>query len=445
MNLKFLKLLSGLLLAFCLVAFVSAGAGTANGTDSIVESTPEVVPVTDLYAASEGVADNTTENTTGIGPAVTDEVNFIPIEEDSATDNITEEESEEELSLLSEPESETTEIVIEESDFNWEGEVSLTKGPDFKYSPTNNSAASYDVNATSDLAALLAAGDIGGFDVYTDDKWYSSGGTFWLEGIGDVNSSSDGHYYWSIYVNGESVEYGLSGNILKDGDLLQFAYGYSDWYTVFPTPTNFDNIANITVNIEDYSGMAMLIPSKSLMEDTPYTTQISVANITDASGLSTFLTWNPDVIDILNVTVNSSVFSGSAIYLNLTEGYAEVALTNTDGITATAPAPVFDVEFRSKKGLHQETILLGTGTQYSDRSFINHTLPCEDGIFRIERVKGDFNANGFADIGDVSRVAYMVAGKAPADMEADFNENGRIDVGDAALIAWFFIGKTGYL
>ena len=242
MDLKILKLLSGLLLAFCLVTFVSAGAGTANGTDSIVESTPEVVPVTDIYEVSEETIENITEK----NPAVTDEVNLIPIGDDSATD----EESEEKLSLLSEPEPETTEIVIEESDFNWEGEVVLTKGPDFKYSPTTNLTAEYDVNATSDLAALLKASEKGGFDFYTDDSDYPEHGTFWLAGIDGINNAADWSYYWSVYINGNATESGLSGNILNDGDLLQFCYGYSSWTEgIFPSPTSFTNIVNITVNI----------------------------------------------------------------------------------------------------------------------------------------------------------------------------------------------------
>jgi PKD repeat protein len=59
--------------------------------------------------------------------------------------------------------------------------------------------------------------------------------------------------------------------------------------------------------------------------------------------------------------------------------------------------------------------------------------------------KGDFNGNGFVDIGDVSKVAYMVAGLTPVDMAADFNDNGRVDTGDAAIIAWYFVGKISDL
>lgn len=54
---------------------------------------------------------------------------------------------------------------------------------------------------------------------------------------------------------------------------------------------------------------------------------------------------------------------------------------------------------------------------------------------------GDLNNNGIIDIGDVSRVAYMVAGKIPENLEADFNGNGVVDIGDASKIAYYFIGN----
>ena len=57
-------------------------------------------------------------------------------------------------------------------------------------------------------------------------------------------------------------------------------------------------------------------------------------------------------------------------------------------------------------------------------------------------VKGDFNGNDVVDVGDVSRVAYMVVGKAAADPAADFNGNGAVDIGDAAKIAYYFVGKV---
>jgi len=63
------------------------------------------------------------------------------------------------------------------------------------------------------------------------------------------------------------------------------------------------------------------------------------------------------------------------------------------------------------------------------------------GYITVTRVKGDFGGDGIVDIGDVSRVAHMVVGKAPTDPAADFNENGAVDIGDAAKIAYYYVGK----
>ena len=63
------------------------------------------------------------------------------------------------------------------------------------------------------------------------------------------------------------------------------------------------------------------------------------------------------------------------------------------------------------------------------------------GYITVTRVKGDFNGDGAVDIGDVSKVAYMVVGKEATDPGADFNENGKVDIGDAAKIAYYFVGK----
>ncbi|UUX92711.1 outer membrane protein assembly factor BamB family protein [Methanoplanus endosymbiosus] len=135
-------------------------------------------------------------------------------------------------------------------DFSWSGDVTLEEGPDFKYSPTNNPSADYNVNAASDLAALKKASEKGGFEYYTDDSSYPSYNTFELTGIGGINQTDDLSYCWSEYINGERISEGLAGNILRDGDLLQFAYGFCDsGKGIYPAPDNSDNSVNITVSV----------------------------------------------------------------------------------------------------------------------------------------------------------------------------------------------------
>ena len=60
-------------------------------------------------------------------------------------------------------------------------------------------------------------------------------------------------------------------------------------------------------------------------------------------------------------------------------------------------------------------------------------------------IKGDFNHNGYVDIGDVVFVAHMVIGKVKPDLATDFNNNGRVDIGDLAKIAYYLLGKISEL
>jgi PKD repeat protein len=59
--------------------------------------------------------------------------------------------------------------------------------------------------------------------------------------------------------------------------------------------------------------------------------------------------------------------------------------------------------------------------------------------------KGDFNHNGVVDIGDASKVAYMLVKIVPEDPGADFNFNGFVDIGDVSKIAYYIAGKTAGL
>jgi hypothetical protein len=60
-------------------------------------------------------------------------------------------------------------------------------------------------------------------------------------------------------------------------------------------------------------------------------------------------------------------------------------------------------------------------------------------------VRGDFNENGYVDIGDVARVAHMAVGLVDKDLRADFNCDGNVDTADAARIAWYYVGKIQQL
>jgi len=173
-------------------------------------------------------------------------------------------------------------------------------------------------------------------------------------------------------------------------------------------------------------------------------------------------------------------FMGAGNYtvsLNATNDGGSDTMTRTDYITVTEPipAPVANFSANVTEGLLPRTIQFTDTSTGSPTSWYwdfgdinnstlqnpvhvytragNHTVSLKasnaGGMnttvkyrYIIIYPKGDFNHNWEVDIGDVALVAYMVVGRAPAQIpDADFNNNGMVDIGDAAKIAWFVVGK----
>ena len=114
-------------------------------------------------------------------------------------------------------------------------------------------------------------------------------------------------------------------------------------------------------------------------------------------------------------------------------------------ISASVETPVIDIAFNITGGSGSSTSLDLQNVDFSDADFKPYTpAVVADGMITVG-IKDDFNNNGRVDIGDVAKVAFMVAGKVPEDLNADFNENGRVDIGDAAKIAFYLAGKVSEL
>lgn len=85
-------------------------------------------------------------------------------------------------------------------------------------------------------------------------------------------------------------------------------------------------------------------------------------------------------------------------------------------------------------------------------SFLIHGYPADETVlfksgegFRIpitqSALKGDLNANGRVDIGDVAKVAYMAIGLIEEEFRGDFSYDGTVKAADAARIAYYYVGK----
>jgi subtilisin family serine protease len=220
-------------------------------------------------------------------------------------------------------------------------------------------------------------------------------------------------------------------------------------YSVSLTVRNSDGTDNITktdyINVTGKNAEIpyLKMPAGNIEPSGSGLFKIAAGNITDAVSLSFEIVYDPSVISVENIILNSTV-PDAELTVNITEGRAAALLELTTPFTSENKTELFCINISAAGEFGSNTTLQCLNAAYKDNLSNTHNITSADGIISI-RVKGDFNGNGFVDIGDVSKVAYMVAGKIPEDMTADFNGDDRVDIGDASKIAWYFIGKIAEL
>ena len=173
------------------------------------------------------------------------------------------------------------------------------------------------------------------------------------------------------------------------------------------------------------------------------TIPISVTNITHGEGIGYTVTFNTFYTAITRVAVNTSVAEGTDLTyeINNQTGTLEVAMARTNGTyTAGAvPLQILDITIRAENAVGESQI--GIRDAEWSRDFIDIPFGrMEAGLLNIH-LRADFNRNGWIDIGDVAKVAWMAAGLVGEDLEADFDCDGHVTGADAAKIAYFYVGK----
>jgi len=187
----------------------------------------------------------------------------------------------------------------------------------------------------------------------------------------------------------------------------------------------------------------IILPAASLYQNTATQLPVQVMNITNGTGISFDLAYDPAVIRVNEITLNQSYASGSNLVINQTDGRIRLALTRTDGINIGSPVPVFILNITSTGAVGLSTPLTLTNAMWGDGTFNYRTFNTMNGSALVYRYRGDLNGNTEVDIGDTAKTAYMVVKKTPDLIpDADFNNNGKIDVGDASKIAWYLVGKV---
>ena len=206
------------------------------------------------------------------------------------------------------------------------------------------------------------------------------------------------------------------------------------------------NTTTATIDLVSTWIESLSIGSASAPVNSIVTIPVSVTNVTNISGISFDLFYNSSIVAVSSIRASEN-FIGSSITQNIdnANGTTSIVLTNSNLISASAETPVIDIAFNVTGGSGSSTSLDLQNVKFSDVNSNPYTPAVVlDGMITVG-IKGDFNNNGRVDIGDVAKVAFMVAGKVPEDLNADFNGNGRVDIGDAAKIAFYLAGKVSEL
>ena len=97
---------------------------------------------------------------------------------------------------------------------------------------------------------------------------------------------------------------------------------------------------------------------------------ITIADVTDVTGVTLTIVYDVNIVTIQNVVANSSVVTGSGVYpyIDNTIGKATIPLTNTNSITTTSAIPIIDITF-GVVGNSGSSILELQEVELSDDSF----------------------------------------------------------------------------
>ncbi|UUX93086.1 PKD domain-containing protein [Methanoplanus endosymbiosus] len=171
---------------------------------------------------------------------------------------------------------------------------------------------------------------------------------------------------------------------------------------------------------------------------------VYLSNCSGIKSLSGTASYDPAVVNVTGISILNSAFEDTEMSVWYEEYGAGLEFNSDSGFTAENPAVLFEIVVRGSGVPGDTTHIMITDPECKDAEGISYSGIYNSGNITIG-VKGDFNGNNVVDIGDVSKVAYMVADKETPDPAADFNDNSLVEVGDAAKIAYFIIGQISAL
>jgi PKD repeat protein len=246
----------------------------------------------------------------------------------------------------------------------------------------------------------------------------------------------------------------------SDGYIVEYIWDFGDGLklithreTVKHTYTK-PGVYNVTLTVKDNEGatnstfkLIKILPlepkigltsADAPLNSTNVKVFVVVSEVSSAKGFHITVKYNPKIIKFAKI--EGADKTPTYIYYYDNNGTLNMSIIFSEPVKAIEECKLIAIVFNAT-GVGTTSVKI-TKANASDEHYNVFDLEIvENGTVTIHPVKGDFNFNGYVDIGDVCYVADMVTDKIPDDLAADFNGNGRVDIGDLAKIAYYLLDK----
>lgn len=160
------------------------------------------------------------------------------------------------------------------------------------------------------------------------------------------------------------------------------------------------------------------------------TLQVDLANAVDLTGISLDISYDPKIIEIIDVSANNDAVSGSAITSNIdnAEGKVKIILTNTNLINTINSIPIINVAVHTIGDAGGETKLLLQNVDVTDTNFLPATPETiTNGYVRINGGETSF-VEQIDTKSKESRVNDEITPSVPVTDESTMVENDQADL-----------------
>ena len=152
----------------------------------------------------------------------------------------------------------------------------------------------------------------------------------------------------------------------------------------------------LTTNTANAIGTEIIgVGSATLDAGSTTTLQVDLANAVDVTGISLDISYNPKIIEIIDVSASNDAVSGSVITSNIdnAEGKMSIILTNINLINTINSIPIVNIAVHTIGDVGAETTLTLQNVEVTDTNFIP-AIP-------------ETITNGYVKINDVEKTSFM--------------------------------------